>query len=124
MLEINDMLSQCEDDKEKGYLLLLKAIGNQIDQIWSYLGKTFKQKYHALMRRPEWKNGRLVSFDYHAYKNGGHIICSICGKEVFKKSFTLHHRDYYPKNPYDLTVPLYTEIIHNACHRKGDPRKW
>ena len=118
------MLSQCEDDKEKELLLLLKADNNTVDQEWSYLGKGWKAKYHALMRRPIWKVGRLHSFDYHAYTSGGKIMCSICGKEVSKASFTLHHRDFYPKRILDIFTPLYTSCIHNHCHKPGDPRKW
>jgi hypothetical protein len=122
MNELNQLIADEQDPKKREILKKLRPYRK-----WAYLrmnefGKNWKQKYYGLLNQKEWREARLLLKEY--FTNNNKLMCSVCENEITKQqSFTLHHKDFYGK-PQTFFIPLYCEITHTKCHRKGDPKKW
>jgi len=121
--ELNQLISDELDVGKRDILKKLKPLCKFAYVFMGGFGKNWKAKYRRLQATKQWKQARLLLKEYFTTK--GVLTCPECGLEIKdNESFTLHHKDFYPKNPYSLFSPLFTSIIHTKCHKRGDPRKW
>lgn len=120
--EIEIMIKEETNIQKINILLRLKGYNKEAHLYMEDFGNNWKTKYHQVFNKTFWKEARLLLREF--FEVDGPITCSVCSKLVIGKSFTVHHKDFYPGTPGNMFTPLYVEIVHTKCHRKGDPRKW
>lgn len=123
VLEINEMINQEKDIDKRTILKKLRMCNKEASEHMGQFHKSFAQKYREMFAfknpKPFWAKARRLLKKY--FTIDGVLICPICNKPI-TGSFTLHH-SFYPKYHYNIFVPIYCEIIHNKCHKKGVPKR-
>ena len=116
-LEIEDMIEQCENDKQRAILERLKLLNVDALQFMRQNRGSWKYRYRALQRTTIWREAKQLITEYFRIENG--LLCDVC-KKPLGKSFTLHHDDKFYNSTNLFTPSLYCCLIHNSCHQKKD----
>jgi hypothetical protein len=115
LLQIIEMIRQCENEDQKKILMRLKTLNKEAYIIMHGAHKQWKQKYNELQKTKYWKEARELLYKY--FRLEGNIICAFCGDRVGIKYWTLHHEDDF-YDAVNIFTPLNSSIIHNGCHAK------
>jgi len=107
---MNDMIKEETNERRIEILRELKKYNKKAYLHMKQFGKTWKQKYREMWRKPFWKEAKELLREYKG------STCKIC-KEPFRKSFTLHHEEDFYK-VINIFNPNVVQLVHSRCHTR------